>query len=98
MTLRYSLERTNASGDWDVMVVAPNRPNPAALGLVGSATGLARVRCEDQVVEVWRWSEHIPLNPADPSCQQFIEGWKLVERRAAPAPRLDELRDFFPVE
>ena len=98
MAMRYLLERTNAGGDWDVMVVAPSRPNPAAFGLVGSPSGLVRVRCDDQVVEVWQWSEQVPLNPADLDCQVFGEGWKLIESNPAPAPHPDELNTFFSVE
>ena len=98
MAMRYTLERTNCGGDWSVVAVAPSRPNPSAHGLVGSPTGLARVRCEDQVVEVWQWSEHVPLNPADPDCKQFIAGWTSVERKPAPDPHPGELSPFFSVE
>ena len=98
MAMRYLLERTNGGGDWDVVAVAPSRPSPSAIGLRGSPSGLVRVKCDKQVIEVWQWSDNVPRNPADLDCQEFGEGWKLIESNPAPAPHPDELSNFFSVE
>lgn len=99
--LNYRLERNRSGGAWDTLMVWSSPSHPGSLGLIGQKSERVRWQCKDSAngqwvtVEVWEWSERVPLNPADIQCTDFIAGWKLVDRGRPPTPSADELAHFY---
>jgi hypothetical protein len=92
--MRYRLDR-EMRGDWVTIFQSPAPRCPAEIGLRGMERERVRWVCRapdrDETVEVWQWSDRVPLNPADIQCTDFVPGWKLLERKASPVPSADEL-------
>ncbi len=101
MVLRFRLERNaDMEGGWTFLLPSASPVHPSSLGLTGKAGERLRWRYQTlgqqgETVEVWQWSERVPVNPGDLQCTDFVAGWKLIDRKPMPTPSSDELSHFF---